>query len=1577
MAAKLPRNALIEKFKTPITVTSRNSHQENNSTNGFDEADSDSIYRLPSPDEVTEALAQEYPASFIPIDVSSFQRMSSFRRSLIHGDQEIPRRRISSRGKRTKRRNTIHETNKSATTERPSPSKYKLRERRNSDPSSLNQIDESCQTERTIEAIYSTGRIVNLKEAKRRSFGGTKLECRAEVHREDDRSDIFSGSVITVKSIGSSSLIEPNSSTSRSNSNSIGVGRSPNSVHDPSSSSLLTTSDVSGTSGTTVVEKKSSTQLPSAVEVKSYLSSNGIKMRDGPSAKGPGDDGRSSSGNWSASSSTHASVDSDHVSSGKCNIGVCRRNQRGQENCPPPGSPSGSSLGKDSVLSESLTLTTQQDTDRGCYMAADSNGYVSDTSAISSSYAMSRLSGLEKSREDPQYSAICGEAVIKRSTKSGLPTASTRTELNGRSIRFANRDSESWLKYFDGSTETLTPDITNDRQMNMNTNGSKNRYDMHKQNSKLLSPMSPSNSESSHSHHHPHHHRSIINHQRGTDFLHIDDEVESVYSVDTDGYYTSMHTDSGLFRDSKLGSVNIVDDSRSRVASSSENDTITSPGTSSRGGVKSHRNRASSVSSNSTIGDMSLTSMYSKTDTESGITPVNTSNNASSFNSSDQVVKKPSPVKPSRAPVNKDNDSCWSRVAPPPPPVRVSSIRKTNGSSSKYTFNSNNNDNNSYSNSEHQRPKSLELGRGSTAISSNQTANDFGFTSINVISNPPDSSRSQSRSSTPSIRNHSESEQSDKLGERVRSKTCIGSTDYPSLCNVTSSSSASSSSDVCDQHSSNGTSSNGSIGTNDVDKQSSNREKQSASKKEKSKKKLFGSYKPFKIKEIFSFGTLNKKSKITPVICKDREGFMAYESISTDPKGESDVRCPSRRSSGCESVPGCTSRSINGLSTDNLYKPQSIEKNLATLKKVDSNPYLPKPITDQVFFQSLLRSDFRSKSEEEIENDKNRTYSNKMEPSFPSKNESNLPQNLVKPKKVTNFNLPQMKAPEGERNENESQESDSNQKRPSTLILPYKIKQQQVKVELDSNGRVLYPSNSLGRRRDDHPMAYLERAKKLEAENKKWSTLPRPSVEDACLISPRAATVNTVSSKNRSIVSHDRTNNNRPSQPTNSAANASLTESLDGKENENSQSKLQQDCSPPKLVAPSPLSSTPYRPLANIQVEAPNSETPSTVVTGRVGPPTFPKPRFNMNRHSFSGLGSIERRAQDALNVNISPVDPALQSDLPSPIGTLLSSGSVRSKLSTSDLISMIYDSKRKLEKRSAETPSPITSPQSEPLPSPPNLLSPNQRRSWSFTKEMTNGFDVTVPGCRRSLASDRLGPVKPTSIHDFKKLIAAARPVGSTQKSTVSAKDLLQASPISTISSVNSRPSTPLTSMTNHLLNEMSQSARPSLTSTIPSSTTSSLSLSISPSSLPSPPSSTSSSSLASPQSPPSLSPSTGQLSSHLKAPTALRDSRTRIINGRIYRSPYRLEVMCPPIEEDAVQEESIVNNYSVPTELKKGSTSNSFENENNYRKGLSFIGSKEMEKHLISAGMYNNPSLLKQSPSSPSPSKATSTWV
>lgn len=68
-----------------------------------------------------------------------------------------------------------------------------------------------------------------------------------------------------------------------------------------------------------------------------------VKMRN--STRGSGnkqDDGRSSSGNWSASSSTRASVDSDHQQAASPVDGV--------------SSPSRNSLGKDSVLSDATQL---------------------------------------------------------------------------------------------------------------------------------------------------------------------------------------------------------------------------------------------------------------------------------------------------------------------------------------------------------------------------------------------------------------------------------------------------------------------------------------------------------------------------------------------------------------------------------------------------------------------------------------------------------------------------------------------------------------------------------------------------------------------------------------------------------------------------------------------------------------------------------------------------------------------------------------------------------------------------------------------------------------------------------------------------------------------------------------------------------------------------------------------------------------------------------------------------------------------------------------------------------------------
>jgi len=67
----------VERTKSPIShVNLINDNCENKNE----------IYALPSPKERTQILAQEYPSSFVPIDVTgaTFQRMHSFRRSLIH-----------------------------------------------------------------------------------------------------------------------------------------------------------------------------------------------------------------------------------------------------------------------------------------------------------------------------------------------------------------------------------------------------------------------------------------------------------------------------------------------------------------------------------------------------------------------------------------------------------------------------------------------------------------------------------------------------------------------------------------------------------------------------------------------------------------------------------------------------------------------------------------------------------------------------------------------------------------------------------------------------------------------------------------------------------------------------------------------------------------------------------------------------------------------------------------------------------------------------------------------------------------------------------------------------------------------------------------------------------------------------------------------------------------------------------------------------------------------------------------------------------------------------------------------------
>lgn len=69
-------------------------------------------HRLPSPEEQLQAVALKFPAEVVPVDVSgrTFNRMSSFRRSLLHVEYEESRRRgggSKTRRTRGKRRNTI------------------------------------------------------------------------------------------------------------------------------------------------------------------------------------------------------------------------------------------------------------------------------------------------------------------------------------------------------------------------------------------------------------------------------------------------------------------------------------------------------------------------------------------------------------------------------------------------------------------------------------------------------------------------------------------------------------------------------------------------------------------------------------------------------------------------------------------------------------------------------------------------------------------------------------------------------------------------------------------------------------------------------------------------------------------------------------------------------------------------------------------------------------------------------------------------------------------------------------------------------------------------------------------------------------------------------------------------------------------------------------------------------------------------------------------------------------------------------------------------------------------------------
>ncbi|GIY63715.1 uncharacterized protein CEXT_173661 [Caerostris extrusa] len=217
------------------------------------------LERLPSPEEQAMLLSLEYPSSIVPIDTSgtSFNRMSLLRRSLLHMDFVIKRKKGK---KRSKRRHTFCEG-----------------DNRQLDQAIRNVAHSSCQTDDFLDVTSVSSSSVHLSKRRSRSVQDTSR--RKTTHL--DEMDLDSLKQDSAKDSATEDDKE----------------KSP-----------------SKTSNNSTMKKSLRSRAYSSLSA--AISIAAVKMRGG-SGRGGGkqDDGRSSSGNWSASSSTRASVDSSDPTS--------------------------------------------------------------------------------------------------------------------------------------------------------------------------------------------------------------------------------------------------------------------------------------------------------------------------------------------------------------------------------------------------------------------------------------------------------------------------------------------------------------------------------------------------------------------------------------------------------------------------------------------------------------------------------------------------------------------------------------------------------------------------------------------------------------------------------------------------------------------------------------------------------------------------------------------------------------------------------------------------------------------------------------------------------------------------------------------------------------------------------------------------------------------------------------------------------------------------------------------------------------------------------------------------------------
>ena len=188
-------------------------------------------------------------------------------------------------------------------------------------------------------------------------------------------------------------------------------------------------------------------------------------------SKQSNDDARSSSGNWSASNATGSETSPPTTEGGSC-----------------------ASL-LSAQMKDSATESLEESTNAGDSLQCDT-----------------------KTPSESETSQATEMSANNHEDSDQKPKLRNRP----KPIQFANRDSESWLQYFErvDSNDTIT---------NLDANSS-----IHRSHNENKSNVTFSSSCC-----------SSIRPVNGS----LDaDELLSIYSEDTDGYYTSMHTDSGLFR---------------------------------------------------------------------------------------------------------------------------------------------------------------------------------------------------------------------------------------------------------------------------------------------------------------------------------------------------------------------------------------------------------------------------------------------------------------------------------------------------------------------------------------------------------------------------------------------------------------------------------------------------------------------------------------------------------------------------------------------------------------------------------------------------------------------------------------------------------------------------------------------------------------------------------------------------------------------------------------------------------------------------------------------------------------------